>query len=120
MRLDRALVNLDWKLKFPKASVSNLPKSYSNYCPMLILPKGNLTSNRSPSKPPFRFLEAWFYHPNFNDIFKNTWTVNTSLHSNLTSFGEGAMKWNKEVFGNIFYKKNKIKDRLKGIQMAQE
>lgn len=30
------------------------------------------------------------------------------------------MKWNKHVFGNIFYKKNMIKARLRGIQTAQE
>ena len=39
---------------------------------------------------------------------------------NLQNYTINILKWNKEVFGNIFTNKKTLKARLKGIQIAQE
>ena len=36
VRLDKALANEGWRVKFPEASVSNLPRTSSDHCPMLV------------------------------------------------------------------------------------
>ena len=57
VRLDRALANPDWRLRFPEATVCNLPRSYSDHCPMIIRPEGNLNLiPRNNKKSPFRFI----------------------------------------------------------------
>lgn len=78
------------------------------------------SQNGTAKKTPFLILKSLVHHPNFIEVFKNAWTINTPLGTNLKNFREYAMKWNKHVFGNIFYKKNMIKARLRGIQTAQE
>ena len=56
VRLDRAIANPDCRLKFPEATVINLPRSYSDHFPMIILPEGNLNLNyRSNKKIAFPF-----------------------------------------------------------------
>lgn len=41
VRLDRALVNPEWRLAFPEASVTNIQCTYFNHCLILISLKGN-------------------------------------------------------------------------------
>lgn len=40
-RLDRALANPEWRMIFPEATVSNLPRTYSDHSPILINMAGN-------------------------------------------------------------------------------
>ncbi|OMP00911.1 reverse transcriptase [Corchorus capsularis] len=35
-RLDRALSNVEWRLRFPEAIVKHLPRFYSDHCPILV------------------------------------------------------------------------------------
>lgn len=35
-RLDRVLANMQWKLLFPEAMVSHLPRTHSDHCPLLV------------------------------------------------------------------------------------
>lgn len=119
--LDRALVNPYSRLKFPEATITNLLISYSDHCPVLIVPEGNLNLfPRSNKKAPFRFMAAWFEHPEFVNMVRSAWSLHSTLISNFSHVRDCALNWNKKVFGNIFQKKKRIKARLRGIQMAQE
>ncbi|GMQ04227.1 hypothetical protein CsSME_00049718 [Camellia sinensis var. sinensis] len=35
-RLDRAVCNSEWRVNYPEAAVKNLPRTYSDHCPMVI------------------------------------------------------------------------------------
>ena len=35
-RLDRCFANMNWRLLYPKALVTHLPRSFSDHCPVLI------------------------------------------------------------------------------------
>ena len=48
VRLDRALANANWCLKFLEASVTNLPRTYSNHCPMVVRAEGTLPISHAP------------------------------------------------------------------------
>ena len=53
VRLDRALANPEWRIKFPDATVSNLPRSYSDHCPILVNTEGNVTNPTPSNKKTF-------------------------------------------------------------------
>lgn len=55
----------------------------------------------------FRFLEAWFQHPDFGTKVKKFWEKEPSnLETAMNLLKEKIWKWNGEVFGNIFWRKS--------------
>ncbi|KAL7231768.1 hypothetical protein ACSBR2_009911 [Camellia fascicularis] len=99
-RLDRALSNVEWRTRFPKAAVRTLPRTYSDHSPLVVYTQGMHTLN--PSKRPFRFEAAWMTHPGLIDIIKSTWAdMNNNLLDSTVEFTLRVKEWNKEVFGNI-------------------
>lgn len=118
--LDRALTNSSWCLKYPKASILNLPRTYSDHCPMIVQTEGMYTTHRNHVNKPFRFLMSWFNHPEFNKVVEDHWCNTEDLYTNLTNYTVKVKDWNKNVFENIFAHKKNLKARLKGIQIAQE
>lgn len=40
VRLDWALCNNNWNIRFPEAVVKNFPRTYSDHCPFLIFTEG--------------------------------------------------------------------------------
>ncbi|XP_019178132.1 PREDICTED: uncharacterized protein LOC109173349 [Ipomoea nil] len=114
-RRDRALANTTWKLKFPSALVEHLPIVESDHSPLLI----NMCPSTSVRRQkPFRFIMAWGTHPNFQDVVRQSWDKDIHLALNLRNVAEALTRWNKNVFGNIFYRKKKILARLSGVQRS--
>ncbi|KAF7833960.1 reverse transcriptase [Senna tora] len=114
-RLDRFLGNAKWISLFPNSLVSHLPKVKSDHNPIL------LNSHYSPKtfgKRPFRCERIWINHPDFKELVRSAWTQEDSLNEALKSLKVAAIKWNKEVLGNIFSKKESIQKRLRGIGNA--
>ncbi|XP_074277012.1 uncharacterized protein LOC141600668 [Silene latifolia] len=91
-RLDRALCNSEWSTQFSEASVRHLPAFQSYHCPLLISPNG--FAPLSSVQRPFRFQAAWMTHENFSEF----------------------IRWNEDVFGNIFRKKRELLARIEGCQ----
>lgn len=56
--------------------------------------------------------------PLFEKFLADNWASDLSLSTNLSKFTEALKVWNKEVFGNIFYRKSRVEARLAGIQKA--
>ncbi|KAF3971046.1 hypothetical protein CMV_005325 [Castanea mollissima] len=67
---------------------------------------------------PFRFQPGWLSHPGFLGLVCDAWAGNISLINAVELFTITAKKWNKEVFGNLFYRKRRVEARLKGVQSA--
>ena len=102
-RLDRALSNLDWRIKFAHASVTHLNKLKSDHSPLLL----SLLENSAPNRRrrPFRMLASWFSHPNFEATVRNCWKLELDWVSVVNHLQAELQTWNKEVFGNIFERK---------------
>lgn len=84
VRLDRALANSDWRLKFPEAAVENIPHTYSDHCPVIVNTEGisnhNIANNLSK---PFRFHTCWLDHLDVDTVINDRWSPNHNLITNL-------------------------------------
>ena len=76
--IDRCFANPSWRILFPKASVTHLPRVFFDYCPVLL----ELT-RPSPilAKKPFRFHTMWIHHWEFPDVVRTAWESEPNLHS---------------------------------------
>uniref|UniRef100_A0A2N9HXU9 CCHC-type domain-containing protein n=1 Tax=Fagus sylvatica TaxID=28930 RepID=A0A2N9HXU9_FAGSY len=115
-RLDRVLANSDWRILFPEASVTHLPRTHSDHCPVFL----NLCPNLPCTLPrPFRFESIWFSHVDFLSVVEKAWaTPALNLSITFSIFAALMSAWNKSKFGNIFHRKKRILARLNGVQCA--
>ena len=60
----------------------------------------------------------WLSHPSFPGLVKDAWSGTPNLPNAICSFTIKAKIWNKDHFGNIFHRKQRIHARLKGVQIA--
>ncbi|XP_031111990.1 uncharacterized protein LOC116015963 [Ipomoea triloba] len=112
-RLDRALCNIEWRQRFPNASVVHLPRISSDHAPILIR-REDVISNRV--RPSFKFQATWFTDKGFSEVVENTWRRNCSLHYNITRMTATLDRWNRDIFGNILRRKRSLLARLHGVQ----
>ena len=40
------------------------------------------------------------------------------LKPNVKKFTRDVISWNRDVFGNVFHKKNRVEARLRGVQVS--
>ena len=102
-RLDRGLCNQDWRLLFEEASVHHLLQNQSDHCPLLISPTGSVPMQRV--QQPFRFQAAWLMHDKFSECMQANWKRDNPLYPHLFQSSDVLIKWNREVFGNLFHRK---------------
>lgn len=57
-------------------------------------------------------------HPLFPSVVKDSWVDDLRLKPNVDRFTTDVKIWNKEVFGNLSYRKNRVEARLRGIQTS--
>ena len=115
-RLDRALCNSEWGLRFEKAQVKHLPAVQSDHCPIVISPNGFIPLQTSTR--PFKFQAAWMSHEQFQTFLSANWQTEEPLGVALQDLAQKLQNWNKEVFGNIFHQKRHLMARLAGIQKS--
>ncbi|KAH9772083.1 reverse transcriptase domain-containing protein [Citrus sinensis] len=117
-RLDRVLSNKDWIFKFDNYSVTNLPRIDSDHKPVLVRFERN---GRGMGRiKPFRFLAAWMTDNRFGNFMQDNWQGNMPYAQAASRFTSKVTTWNREVFGNIFKRKNELLARLGGVQKALE
>jgi len=49
-------------------------------------------------------------------VVSQAWNQASHLHEAISNFAVKATSWNRNQFGNIFIKKNRVKARLNGLQ----
>jgi hypothetical protein len=107
-----------WRLDFQDGSVEVLPRMHSDHSPLLLrcCPNPNLIINK-----PFRFEAAWIYHPQFAQVVDEAWRKGSPIFtSSLGHVREDAQRFNREVFGNIFWRKKRIADQIHNVQQRLE
>ncbi|XP_075083639.1 uncharacterized protein LOC142167374 [Nicotiana tabacum] len=111
-RLDHFFANEEWANLFSNATVTHLPKTYSDHKPLLL----NLNSfSHEALHKPFRSENIWCTYSDFVNLVRNNW-LNSNLLEATHRFTINVSNWSKETFGDNFRKKKRILARLKGIQ----
>lgn len=60
----------------------------------------------------------WTTYPDLGGIIKSTWDGENNILIVISSFQKNVTTWNRNTFGNIFYKLKIIAKRLKGIHKS--
>lgn len=70
-RLDRALVDCEWRIKFLEVLVENLPRLHSDHCPIILRCKDVVPSKHTH---PFRFQAPRLMHTDFPSVVHSSWS----------------------------------------------
>ncbi|XP_059654845.1 uncharacterized protein LOC132301624 [Cornus florida] len=121
-RLDRFLIFGDWEEKFPDAIQVALARPVSDHFP-LVLDCGEMRSRITP----FQFKNIQLRADDFQGYVRNWWEgsmidsfLSYVLARKLRVLKNEIKRWNKEVFGNLEWRKNRAFaeiahiDRLEG------
>ncbi|KAF7829553.1 ribonuclease H [Senna tora] len=84
----------------------------SDHSPILLRLHGDSGLGTEKNRP-FRFLASWLLHDDFQNVVRNSWQGD--WYWSLNCFQDKVKIWNREVFGNIFRKKDQLLRRLQGI-----
>ncbi|XP_059664125.1 uncharacterized protein LOC132309882 [Cornus florida] len=116
-RLYRFLVSSDWEEKFSDVVQTILARPLSDHVPLL-LDCGGLHSRRSP----FRFENMWLQAEGFLERVRSWWggygvvgTLSHFLAGKLRCLKNDLKVWNKEVFGNLVWRKNRVLSEIADI-----
>ena len=115
-RLNRALSDVSWRHLFPEAYVETLSCAHSDHYPLLLRCGGKELER---GERPFRFLAAWATHPKYGSLVNGPWHEGRHVVMDcLNCVRCDSLVFNKEVFGNIIFKKQKLEARIRGIQRS--
>lgn len=115
-RLDRMLINNEWRLRFQQAVVHHLPPLKSDHRPLLVKFQRDPQPNRF--RRPFRFYAGWLSHEDFPNFLSKCWDQGSDWSDKMLTLQSSLRKWNDDVFGNIFKKKRELMRRLRGIDRS--
>lgn len=113
-RLDRVLCCAHARLKWQEAVVSHLPFMSSDHAPLYVqlCPQQML----DPRRRPFRFEAAWLNHEGFKGLLAASWDPGLSTPAALEKLKGRLRKWNREVFGDINMRKERLVKEIKEVQ----
>ncbi|XP_013739955.2 uncharacterized protein LOC106442870 [Brassica napus] len=111
---DSALARVRWQ----EAVVSHLPFLASDHTPLYVQLEPVRKAN--PRRRPFRFEAAWLKHDWFKELLVSSWNGEMSTPEALVSLKEKLKKWNKEIFGDVSMRKEKLLGEIKEIQEELE
>nr|XP_029143833.1 uncharacterized protein LOC114924217 [Arachis hypogaea] len=118
-KLDRAVINQDWRLMFPEAYTEVLARLHSDHCPLFTRCK--MAKRATKGHRPFRFQAAWMTHPLFRNVVDTAWNRGApDVVKCLLEVQKEATSFNKKVFGNIFVKKRELERLLNDVQITLE
>jgi ribonuclease HI len=93
-----------------------LPRVSSDHTPILI---NTTPTNLVFGKKPFRLETMWLKDPSFPNIVQDSWQCfPNDVILAIKDFTARVTTWNREVFGNIFFKKKRLLARPSGIQRS--
>ncbi|PNY15946.1 ribonuclease H, partial [Trifolium pratense] len=113
-RLDRALVNDNWRLAFPHAVVKVLARiDFSDHHPLLIYPFGIDNPRRLKH---FKFESAWLLEDSFMDMLRASWKDYDNICNQLVDVAQEMGKWKHLSFDRVLGQKRELIARIGGIQ----
>ncbi|XP_015946638.1 uncharacterized protein LOC107471660 [Arachis duranensis] len=119
-RLDRALVNWEWRRVFEHATLSALPHISSDHCPLVlnVKPRGRRIKN-------YKFEAYWVDHVDCDTVIRRGWTAAaiganhwTDLNRKILNCKKELNKWSKATFKRADIEIQNLKFHLKQMQEA--
>ncbi|XP_074346132.1 uncharacterized protein LOC141684893 [Apium graveolens] len=89
VRLDRALISVDFQNMFPEAKLYNLEVSTSDHCPILLDLHSTIVGFQTKS---FRFENAWLREPMCQRIVEDVWSSGRRDDESLATLREEQKK----------------------------
>lgn len=105
-RFDRALCDDEWRRALLESTLSHLPHSHSNHCPIML--QTVLNASNGLGMRTFRFLVTWLEHKDFTRVLNENWSPDSILPASLQTLSEALLDWNTNVFGNIIARKKRL------------
>lgn len=102
-KLDRCIVNSDWRGLFHRASVTNLPITSSDHAPLVLDTVGGSQALASL----FRFEEFWVQELNCLQVISDAWqhpcvgSLALRLCKKIKFTKAALKKWNRQWVGNL-------------------
>ena len=113
-RLDRILCCAQTRLKWQEAVVTHLPFMASDHAPLYLQLSPEVICDAR--RRPFRFEAAWLSHDGFRDLLSASWNRQMSTPAALIMLRKTLRRWNKEVFGEVQQRKEKLLTDIKTLQ----
>lgn len=117
-RLDRVLCNAQARVRWQEAVVAHLPFLASDHAPIYVQLEPKQRGN--PRRRPFRFEAAWLKHEGFKELLLASWNGSIRTPEALVFLKMKLKKWNKEIFGDVIQRKEKLLGEIKGVQEELE
>ncbi|XP_057808416.1 uncharacterized protein LOC131022889 [Salvia miltiorrhiza] len=113
-KLDRFLVNEEWLAVWTHTKARGLQRSVSDHCPIL------LETKRVDWGPkPFRFINAWTKHQDFEEVVTNSWQrggisgwSSFVFKEKIKRLKEDLKEWSRSGFGIVEENISKLKDEI--------
>ena len=118
-KLDRALINGSWLIRFPHSTVEFLAPEVSDHSPVFI----SLQQKFIAPPKPFKFFNDWVKHPKFLELVQQSWCSQVfgnpmrRLHTKLKRLKADLKIFNQTHFGGISLKVTEKRKELAGIQV---
>lgn len=100
IRLDRALVTMDFMNMFTDGTLTNFEVSTSDHCPFLL---ERFKTNHVVQVRNFRFENAWLREPMCQQLVEEVWNRNKdrSFYDKLMDCTEVLSTWGQKVTGSF-------------------
>ncbi|CAA7037252.1 unnamed protein product [Microthlaspi erraticum] len=105
-------------LKWQEAKVTHLPFLASDHAPLYVQLSPTVRGNAK--RRPFRFEAAWLKHEGFQQLLTASWRGERSTPQALDSLRMTLKKWNREVFGDVQRRKEKLLSEIQHVQDSLE
>ncbi|CAA7049547.1 unnamed protein product [Microthlaspi erraticum] len=117
-RLDRVLCCAQSRLKWQEATVTHLPFLSSDHAALYLqfVPEVHGDARRRP----FRFEAAWLSHSSFKELISASWDATLDTQRALSKLQDVLKKWNRDVFGDVRKRKEKLVKELQEVQVELE
>ncbi|XP_020970505.1 uncharacterized protein LOC110268532 [Arachis ipaensis] len=117
-RLDRVLVNWEWKKLYQNATLTALPAIGSDHCPLVLR-----LETREKFERHFNYEAYWEDHEDCEKIIKQGWGKNENkrnkwekLQGKFKSYKKELEQWSKKTFTRADKKINQLKEEITKLQ----
>ena len=114
IKLDRALCNSDWQLKYPDSYANFHAQGISDHSPIVV----DLKIHTQSFPKPFKFLNCWIEDPKFKNIVEKVWSKEIRgckmyrLVSHLKEAKHCMRELNKRDYSDLEKRTQQAKDDL--------
>lgn len=98
--------------------MQHLPFLSSDHVPLYV--QLSPVSRSNPQRRPFRFEAAWLSHVEFKDLLLSSWQRDVSTPEALSRLRIQLKRWNKEIFGDVQVRKERLMNEIKALQDVLE